>query len=84
MPLPNGTVFKLDLRMANQIAAGLRVFQAIRANGGWFKELDGSHVHIDRIDHFEDTAQLSDEEVNELVDAIYNGSVLDIPVAVEG
>jgi len=77
MPLPNGTVFRIDLRTANNLAASLRVLQHLR-------KYDPQHEALEAVDkeHFDEddgTKAFSELENNDLIDAIYNGSVLDIP-----
>lgn len=78
MPLPNGTTFRLDLRTANTIAAGLRILQELRASEPkhrLLKMVDGEHF-----DEIEGTAPPpTDDELTKLIDAVYDGSVLDEP-----
>jgi hypothetical protein len=64
----------------NQIVAALRVFQAVRASGGSFVEMNGEWLNIDRMDHFNNWPQMTDDEIDELVDRLYGETKSGYPV----
>lgn len=61
----------LKLQEQNQIAAALRIFQAVRHEGGYFREMNGVPVLIGEMEHFEDTPPLADDDIDALIDRIY-------------
>ena len=61
-------------QQANQIAAALRIFQALRQTGEGFREVDGQHVPIADMEHFEETEPLADEEIEQMIDKAYEGA----------
>jgi hypothetical protein len=61
-------------QQANQIAAALRIFQALRQTGEGFREVDGQHVTIAEMEHFEETEPLADEEIEQMIDKAYEGA----------
>jgi len=57
---------------ANQIAAALRVFQAVRqTQDGAFREYNGQRVTISEMEHFEDTPEYDDDAIESLIDKVY-------------
>lgn len=70
------TRFVLTLETANMLAAALRVFQEIRkADGGEYFLASVRREHFDELEGTPE-AELSDDGINELIDAIYNGATL--------
>lgn len=68
-----GGMFYVSQEQANQLTAALRVFQAVRHHGGAFRDLDGSMTTISEMEHFEETNQPSDSEIEGLCTAIFDG-----------
>lgn len=68
-----GSIFKIDLRTANMLAGALRVYQHQRDH-----ELGCTALAQVDSEHFAEdgTPAMDDAEIEELIDAIYNGSVL--------
>lgn len=69
------TAMRLTHQQANQVAAALRIFQAVRHAGGWFQEYDGTNESIETMEHFEETAPLDDDQIEDLINAAYEGVV---------
>jgi len=67
-------IISVTHQQANQIAAALRVFQAIRHNGDAFREYDGQYSTIDQMEHFEECEPLEDEQIEAMIDAAYGGA----------
>jgi len=67
-------ILSVTYQQANQIAAALRIFQALRQTGEGFRVVDGEHVTIAEMEHFEQTEPLADEEIDQMIDKAYEGA----------